>query len=119
MRIKLLTSILCIMLLMILFGGCSMEDSTKNVKLTKEHYPVNRVHVSEISDGTVILTVAYMETGTGAMQGSQIFVGVRGYAVQDNVFLGIGRNYHKDWHGNCVSVDLENMSDEELREVLR
>lgn len=142
MRKRIFAVILTTILMMILFGGCSTMKSKIDVELTDKQeaqidvlvqhrdewketteyistFTVNRVHVSEMSDGIVVLTVAYMETGTGAMEGSWTWVGVRGYAVKDNVFYEIGRNHHMDWFASCMTVDLENMSDEELREVLR
>lgn len=77
--------------------------------------PVNRIHISEINSGYTILTVAHMvkeETG------SRTYIGVRGYAVDDGELVSIGRKHHEDWVFDSLTVDMEAMSDQELRDVL-
>lgn len=132
---------LCMALVLCLMSGCSVQENEQpNVQLTEEQearidlivqhrsdwkevkeifasYPVNRVHIAESSDGITILTVAHVEVGTGSDKGWQTYI-VHGFAANDSVFTSID-GYHQDWIADCVSVDLENMSDDELREVLR
>lgn len=119
--------------------GCSAENKEMNVTLTEEQeaqidlmiqhredwkevkelfasYPVNRVHIAESDNGVVILTVAHVEDDTALGQGWETYI-VHGFAVSGSTFTSID-SYHKDWIADCVSVDMEDMSDSELREVL-
>lgn len=117
-----------------LFTGCLgkssislTEEQEANIDIIVQHrneweetmegistLPVTRVHVSEADDGMTVLSVGYVKD---TKDGWEVFAGVRGYAVEDNEFISIGSYHHENWIAG-YDVDLENMSDKELREVL-
>lgn len=130
-----------ICLLLLLLCGCDSKGSVNNVQLTAEQeacidlfvqhrddwkesvvygtsYPVNRVHIAELNDGITILTVANVMPGTGAMEGTEIFVGTQGYVVKEDVFTPVS-SIHKDWNVDGIDVDLNELSDSELRKILQ
>ena len=132
-------SLISIALIICLLSGCSGKGGNKNVKLTDaqkarielivQHrdewkevseiavsYPVNRLHISETSDGITILSVAHVREGTGSDKGWQTFV-VNGFAANDTVFTKVN-TYHDDWIADCISIDPDTMTDDELAQVL-
>ncbi len=136
---RLIYVILCILLLVSLLCSCSEKKPSVNIQLTPEQesyidlivqnrndwkevkelvasYPTNRVHIAESTNGIVILTVAYVDDDTNLGSNWQIYV-VNGYAVSGNTFGRI-QSYHKDWIVDSIQVDLDKLSDSELREIL-
>lgn len=89
------------------------RDEWKEYKDFVDCVPANRLHIAEVTtkDGEV-----YTFMTVGHYKGN-IFV-ARGYVVQPDHFQYVDMA-HKDWQADCVTVDLESMSDEDLRKVLR
>lgn len=89
------------------------REEWKEYKDFVDCVPANRLHIAEITlkDGRVFtfMTVAHFK--------GDAFV-TRGYVVGPDHFQYVDMA-HNDWFSDCVTVDLENMSDDELREVLR
>ena len=129
---KLVALLLFLVVLFTLFTGCSgsriklTEEQEANIDMMikwreewKEYtdfvdcVPANRLHIAEFTgkDGSksAFLTVAHFK--------GDAFVS-RGYLVNSEAFIYVDMA-HNDWFSDCVTVDLEGMSDEELREVLR
>lgn len=84
-----------------------------------DRVPANRLHMAEIStdEGEVytFLTVGYVKEDSRT--GDETFV-ARGCLVRGDYFAYMNRA-HQDWVFDCITIDLENMTDDELREVLR
>lgn len=137
---KLYVLTLCAIIFCSLFTGCGAgrtasltEDQEAGIEMIIkwrdewEEYvdlidrvPANRLHIAEIStkDGKTtytFMTVGYVKEGT--RKGEEIFV-AKGYLAKEDHFSSMS-SVHKDWDSDCITVDLENMSDEELREILR
>lgn len=140
MKRRSLALLLCLVIVLVAFAGCSSEAKKPRVELTEQQrtqietlvrhreewketsasvsvYPVNCVHVSELEDGITFLTVAYVTDGSDTTDDMTYFVGVRGYGVSGDVFVGT-ESYHEDWLADHVSVDLDKLSDQELQDVL-
>lgn len=125
---------LCVALMLLLLSGCSAEarvqlteEQENRVDMIVQHrdewetyrevvrtYYINRLYISE-EEGNTILTVAYVVKEDSMMQ---YFVGLTGYTVTDEDFIASG-DYDMAWMANAEYVDMETMSDEELREVVR
>lgn len=141
MRIN--NQLLCVILVLCLLSGCSAPGRKADVELTEEQearidlivehrdewkeindtfvsYPVTRLHIYE-SENFTFLTVAYAEDENSTIAGGQVtevIYSVCGYAVTDDTFTATN-NYYKYWSNGCITVDLENMSDIELREAVK
>lgn len=130
---------LCIILILCVMSGCSANGKKSNVKLSDKQkncidlivqnrdqwdevselavsYPTNRVHIAEVGDNEILLTVAHEIEGTGSNKGWSTYV-AQGYLISENSFKSANR-YSKEWSVASVEVDLENMSDRELTEAL-
>lgn len=137
MKKNLLILVLCAVLMVGPLSGCAgrmklSEEQQARIDLFVQnrdewtettyygtHYPVTRLHIYETEDGGLtLLTVAYVDDDSALGDGWQTFVGVCGYAVKDGEFVSVGDYHHKDWLATCIPVDMETMSDEELREAL-
>ena len=46
------------------------------------------------------------------------YLGVRGYAVVDGELLATGQTHHSEWLATYVTVDLDKMSAQEVKEAL-
>lgn len=136
-KIMMLSLWLCL-IICVLSGCLPLDDNQTSVELTQEqkaaielfvqnrdewaetlsgvkHYPVNSVHVYE-TDQYTMLTVAHVEYSS--VTGGYGFVGVRGYLVMDGKFSSAGDYHYKDWFSECTTVELDELSDEQLYEVL-
>lgn len=125
---------LCVTLMLLLLSGCSVkarvqltEEQENRVDMIVQHrdewetyrevvrtYYINRLYISE-EEGNTVLTVAYVVKEDSMMQ---YFVGLTGYTVTDEDFIASG-DYDMAWMANAERVDMETISDEELREVVR
>lgn len=80
-----------------------------------QSWPVNHVYLSEIDDGTTLMTVGYLASGGGS--GIDFFWGVRTYAITDKIY-----NYKTDlsleWGAYGIDIDIKHMSDDEIQEVI-
>ena len=132
--------ILCVLCVTAFLTACSdqTDGSEKSVQLTEKQkkeidlivanrekwaetseyaktYPVNAVHLAELDSGYTVLTVAYI---AGQEKNWTYYLGVRGYAVMDGKLLTTGDTHHSEWLATYATVDLDKMSDQELREAL-
>ena len=125
---------LCVTLMIVLLSSCSIkakiqltEEQENRVDMIVQHrnewetyregistYYINRLYISE-EKGNTVLTVAYVVKEDSMMQ---YFVGLTGYTVTDEDFIASG-NYDMAWMASAETVDMETISDEELREVIR
>lgn len=122
---------LCVILMISTFAGCGKDkiqltpEQEAGIDKFIEHrdewdeyvdfvdrVSANRLHVAEVNTKNgktyTFITVGYFK--------GDAFV-ARGYVASSSKFAYIDMA-HKDWLSDCVTIDLEGMSDEELREVL-
>lgn len=96
------------------------REEWKEYKDFVDCVPANRIHIAEVStkdDETyAFMTVGYVKEDPGT--NVEAFV-AKGYLVKADYFAYIDDMTHRDWFSDCITIDLENMTDDDLREVLR
>lgn len=124
----------------LLFCGCGVAE--KSVELTEEqeakveiicqnidkwgesyydsgqYWPMNHIYISETEDGTTLMTVGYLGEPKGSGMVSRIYLGVRCYVIDEEVKFGAGGYQSLELVANGVEIDLENMSDDDIREAI-
>lgn len=131
---------LCVTILCLFFTGCGAGKVTRLTEEQKagiemiikwrdewevyedfvDRVPANRIHIAEISSKDGETTYTFMTVGyvkQGSRKGEEIFV-AKGFLAKEGHFSSMN-SVHKDWDRDCISIDLEEMSDDDLREVIR
>lgn len=127
-------------IIIVLFCACGLQE--ESTKLTEEqnarveiicqnvdkwsdeyqdsgqNWPVNHVYLSELDDGTTLMTVGYLGESKGSGMATRIFLGVRTYAITDKLYFYAAGYQSLEWGAYGVDIDLERMSVDEIQGVI-
>lgn len=83
-----------------------------------QNWPVNHIYLSELDDGTTLMTVGYLGESQGSGMATRIFLGVRTYAITDKLYFYAAGYQSLEWGAYGVDLDLECMSADEIQGVI-